>query len=265
MAKSVLTTLDGLPDALRSEYELRDGKYFLKIEGEPPAGFVPAAELAAANGKLAEFRDNNRALHSRVQELDSKMKAYEGIDPDEHRSLKTKLGEFEKRGAKEPNDLDARLQAAVKPLMDQVQQLRAENEKKAKENAYLTLEGRLRKAAVHAGIDERAVPDFLNRALEVFDLDGTPRDKGAPIYSPERPAELLTPEEWASGLKKTAPHLFRPSKGGGANPGDGAGAKGGGEARVIAPTTGRLTGQDIEALARGEAVREVPQSPLPVL
>lgn len=257
MAKSVLTSLDGLPDALRSEYELRDGKYILKVEGDPLPGFVSAAELAAANGKLAEFRDNNRALNSRAQELADKLKALEGLDPEEYKTLKAKIAEFEKRGAKTPEDLDNRLQAAIKPLMDQVTQLRQENEKKDRQNAYLSLEGRLRKVATTVGIDERAIPDFLNRALEVFGLDGVARDGDTPLFSSERPAEPLTPEEWAAGLKKQAPHLFRPSKGAGADPGAGQNGRGS-DARVI--QGGRLSGTDIEALARGEAVRAESQA-----
>ena len=113
--KAVIDSLDQVAEAFRPEYTSKDGKFVLAIEGAP-AGFVPASELATANGKLTEFRDNNIALLKEVDtlkpvktEFEAFKVKYDGIDPAEVVTLKAKVAEFEKKGVKDPNDIAAQI------------------------------------------------------------------------------------------------------------------------------------------------------------
>ena len=97
--KAVIDSLDQVAEAFRPEYTSKDGKFVLAIEGAP-AGFVPASELATANGKLTEFRDNNIALLKEVDtlkpvktEFEAFKVKYDGIDPAEVVTLKAKVAE----------------------------------------------------------------------------------------------------------------------------------------------------------------------------
>ena len=215
--KSVIASLEEVSEALRSEYEARDGKFFLKVEGE-------YAPLIEANAKLAEFRDNNRSLNGTVTQLRADLKKFEGIDPVEHTKLKTRITELEKGGVKDGNDvaelIKNAVKAAVSPLEQKLQE-RETSERAAQEALARTgLENKLREAGVKAGIDERAMPDYINRGLKVFKLvDGEPvaRKGENPIFSKVKPAEELSMDEWAKDLHSEAPFLFKPSSGGGAN------------------------------------------------
>jgi hypothetical protein len=63
MPKAVVATLEEVPQALRSEYEPRDGKFVLKVEGDLP-GYVAEGVVAQQRTKLDEMRENNRTLMS---------------------------------------------------------------------------------------------------------------------------------------------------------------------------------------------------------
>jgi len=225
--KATVSSVEDLPEALRSEYEERDGKFYLKLEGDPH-GYVKASELAEANSKLTkltEFRDNNIGLKKQIDQLTAK---YDGIDPEEHKALKAKIDELEKRGVKGGDDVATMVQKgveiAVTPLKVKLQELEEEN-KQAKETlAKRDIESMLTKEALKAGVTESAMSDYLRRGLEVFRMDdGKPlaMNGETPLFCKENPAKPLTIEEWVAGLSDEAPHLFKPSKGGGAEPGPG--------------------------------------------
>ena len=258
--KTTVLSLTEVPEAIRGEYEPgKDGKFVLKIEGDVP-GFVPAAELAALNTKLAEFRDNNRSLHNKVQEQDSKLKSFEGLDPAEFVQLKTKIVELEKKGVTKSEDVDIRVQkaveAAVGPVQQTVAELRAaaEGEKKQRVEAEAALvrknlETSLAQVGIKAGVDEKALDDFLYRGTKVWHIvDGQPVAKAGdvPLMS-KRTGHPLQLEEWAQDLIVEAPHLFKQSKGGGAT-GSGAGAQPGPKKMIPASEFG----QNIDAIAKGE-------------
>src|SRR6185436_8304747 len=104
------------------------------------------------------------------------------------------------------------------------------------------LESTLTQVGIKAGVDDRALPDFLRRGLDIFHFeDGKVVAKGAdgaPVY---RGGEPMTPESWLAGLPTEAPHLFKPSKGGGANPTPGGGGNNGAVRTIAAGST--LTAQ----------------------
>lgn len=251
--KTVFASQEEIPEAIRGEYELRDGKYVLKLDGEIP-GHVPAA-------RLEEFRTNNRALNSLKDELERKLKSFEGIDPKEYAALKTKIAELEKAPADVQARIDAAVAAVVTPLRQTVTDLQqktaaAEEARNAAIAAAQRkdLESALQGVGLKLGVDERALPDYLRRGLEVFQIvDGKPvaRSGDTPLLS--KNGSPLTPEQWAAELAADAPHLFKPSKGGGAAPGPGGSTSG--AVRIIGQGM-RLSAQDVDDLATGKAVRE---------
>ena len=56
--KAIIDSLEEVPETLRTEYESKDGRYVLKLDGDMP-GFVSSEEHAGVKTRLIEFRDNN--------------------------------------------------------------------------------------------------------------------------------------------------------------------------------------------------------------
>ena len=254
--KAILSSLSDIPEALRGEYEQRDGKYVLKLDGDYP-GFVKAGDLAEAHQKLIEFRDTNIGLKRIHDEQAAKLKAFEGIDPDEHRKLKEKMAEIEKLGVKGGHDVSTIVQKAlaeaVGPLQKQLQELTEREQNVKGQLARKEIETVLTQEGLKAGVREEALPDYLRRGLEVWKLeDGKPvaYNGNAQSYSKKQPAELLSPAEWVSVLSSEAPHLFKLSKGGGANPGAG----GNGERMTYNSNDPADFLKNIDKIAKGEMI-----------
>ena len=79
------------------------------------------------------------------------------------------------------------------------------------------IEQNVKTAAIRAGnIRQKAMPDLLERAKRTFTVleDGSaiePRDeKGGMIFG--KGGNPVSMDEWASELKKSAPHLWEPNK-----------------------------------------------------
>jgi hypothetical protein len=258
--KAVLSSLDDLPESLHSEYEQKDGKFHLKLEGDPN-GYVRSADLEEANKKLVEFRENNRGLKSK---LDSVTAKFEGVDPDEHKKMREKITSLEQQGLKGDADVTSIIQGAiekaVKPLQQKLEQM-SEREKEAKNAlARRDLESILTKEGLKAGVSEKAIPDYLRRGLDVFRLkEGEPvamNGDDTPIFSSAKPSEPLSVPEWIGSLSDDAPHLFKPSAGGGtdARPGGGDGTK------TYDPTDEAAFLNNVDGIAKGEIKPRQPTS-----
>jgi len=256
--KAVLDTLEGLPDPVRAEYEFKDGKYHLKLEGNP-TGFVIKKELDDANTKLTEYRDNNRGLNTKVTELETKMATFKDIDPVKYRTMDAKITELEKKGVKDGNDVaelvSKTVKDAIKPYEEREAQ-RAASEKAAVERADRELlKSTLATAGVSAGVDERAMTDYIARGMGIFKVvegEVVARKGEAPIFQKAKPAEVLTVDVWATEeLPAEAPHIYKPSRGGGAGNGGG----GGGPITKKTISSDPLEfGKNLEGIAKGEVV-----------
>jgi hypothetical protein len=245
--KYVLTDITQVAEAFRSEYEARDGKFYLKLEGDHPG-------LAEANNKIAEFRDNNIGLNKKVTDLESSALRYKDMDPAKYFEYKNKVEEFEKQGGvKGASDIEMRIRQAVEPLQKQLQDFQGRELESKNALAKKDLEVRLREAASKTGVADSAVSDFIARGLGVFNLEGRAMRGDTPLFSKSRPADALSVEEWATGLMQDAPHLFKKSAGGGARGNEGGGGN---------PRTGdmkRISGKDplefghnLEDIAKGK-------------
>lgn len=255
--KTILESLEGIPEALHGEYENREGKFYLKVEGDPH-GYVKASDLADSNGKLSEFRETNRTLNTKVTELEERLKSFDGFDPEEHKKLKEKITELEKKGVKGADDITQKIQAAVdsavKPLVSKVEDLEKSNTEKDAALTKKELESRIAAAAREGGVLDQAYPDFLNRALSIWKMDGeklVARNGDTPIYSKAKPAEPMTIKEWTSDLSQSAPFLFKPSHGGGAEGGGGEQDHGDGVKVVGAMTDTDFFLKNAEAISKG--------------
>lgn len=257
MLKTVIEKLEDVIEAFRTHYVPKDGKFVLQLEGAPD-GFVTKVVHDEQLGKLAEFRDNNRALNTSNTELTTKLKTFEGVDAAEYKTLKEKL----KNSGVEGGDVSAviakAVEAAVKPLTEKLTSLETADKKKTIDLATETFKSSLKDAAIKAGVDEKMLPHFIDYALKTFQyVDGkfTPKAGEVPIYSKTKPAEIITPEEW-SGLQVTeAPGFFKQSGGGGAG-GNGGGGNGqrNRDGKLIVSTDPSDFGKNLEKIAKGEAV-----------
>lgn len=256
--KAVLDTLDGVAEAIKAEYEPREGKFVLKVEGSVP-GLVRATELQEANQRLTEFRDNNRSLNSLKTELEGKLRAFEGIDPVEHAKLKVQIKELEAKGVKGGPDVEQlvsnAVKAAVGPLETKLRTIETSEAEARAANARLRLEQNLKDAASKAGVNPSAITDAVTRGMGIFSVhDGTivARKGDVPIFSKAKPAEVLTMDEYFVELQADAPHLYLPSKGAGAQ-GNG-GLPGGGVHKKTISSDPMEFGRNLEGIAKGEVL-----------
>lgn len=257
MAKAIVPSLDAVPEALRPEYEKQtDGTFALKLEGTP-AGFAPAATVADLNTKLAEFRENNRALNAKATDLENKMEALKGIDPAAYKAAQDELLLLRKKQPEGEAALGA-LRTQIETLGKQIETSNKQRDEAEQKAARKELENALTTAGIKAAVLEAAVPDFLARGLALFSIEnGRPvaKQNGAPLFSKKNGTQPLSIEEWVGDQITDAPHLFKSSNGGNAGPAQGGNGSGGnGTVRVI-PEGSRLNAQDISDIAAGKAIR----------
>lgn len=252
--KAALATkadLDALAEPLRALYIERDGRFVLDAEG-----LVPASEVHDLKTKVAEFRDNNRAMHGELEQLRPLKAKYEGIDLDEYKSLKDENDKLKKKGVGKADDLEAAINAAVtaatKPLADKLaaeEQARISAQNAANQARFREL---VTADATKAGVKPQSVRHVLREAEEKFELkDGTLIPK-AGVKHPSDPLKTLTTPEWLQDLAKTDDYLFEPSTGGGANGGGGNGGRPGAK-QLVNPTPEEM-GRHMDAIAKGEMV-----------
>jgi len=251
--KTVVGALTEVPEAKRDEYIEKEGKFVLKLEGDPHP------EIAEARAKVVEFRDNNIALMKERETLTTKLKAFEGIDPAEVATLRTKITDLEKKVKPDAPDVEVRIRTAVADGIREVKDQLAEEKKHREEAetklAKTSLENKLREVGVKLKVEEKAIPDFLARGLRVFGLDGIARDGDKELYSKDKPEQRLSMEDWAKDLFVEAPHLFTQSRGGDAR----GGPLGPGGKRTISSTDPAELGRLADKIAKGEIMVIPPQ------
>lgn len=233
---AVVESLDKVPEALRGEYEPREGKFHLRLAGEP-SGFVPKA-------RLDEFRTNNLELTRKAEQLAAQAEKFKDIDPDKARAALEKLQQIEDKKLIDSGKIDELVAARTERLVGEkdgrITELSTSLEAKTKEadefKAELTrvLVGShidacaLAHKVTPAGLkivrllaehgDDQGVRWTLNdqRQLVAMKADGTPAWSGSNANKP------LERDEWIEGIIKAYPHIVPPSSGGGA-PGNTAG------------------------------------------
>lgn len=223
MAEQLKTKLDALeeiPEDLHKFYEQTgSGAYVLNIDGVPPQ----------AQAKIAEFRENNITLSKTKEELEERLKLYEGLDPDQARDALSKLATMEEETLIKEGDLETlvqqRMAAAKADHLKQLESLKTakeEAEKKSKVNqaklSEYIIQNKIMEAVNQVATPHSAaLPDILYRAKSQWRLseDGTMYavdEFGNKVYG-KGSDELISPNEWSKNLVENARHLFANSLG----------------------------------------------------
>ncbi len=249
----IVESLDKVPEALRGEYEPRDGKFALKLTGAP-AGFVEAA-------KLDEFRSNNRSLFTKNEELARQLEDFKGLDPAKAREA---LAELQKLGDRKMLD-EGKIDELVAQKVG-----RRESEWKTREaelsdavtqrdKANAELQRELSAVLINGAIDQAALAlDVLPASLRMVRLLAEHGDDsgirwqlganrkpeavqadGQPAYSKKDPTKRLDEAEWLEGIIAANPQIQRPSTGAGGM-GSGAASVGGRRIDPNLPAAERL-------------------------
>jgi hypothetical protein len=220
----VVDKLEDVAEPVRQFYVPKDGKFSLDLSAAP-VGFVPAADFAAANGKVVEFRDTNIALKKQVDELTPKVKAFEGIDAEAARAALDAQKLLKDKGVTKPDDLqnivNAAVTAALKPVQEQLVTITSTNAENQKRADGLTLRSTLSDVFTKAGGQATALDFVISRAQGVFKVDGGKVVPEANQFSADKPGEPLSVDEWLTRQTKEIPFAFKASSGGGASPAGG--------------------------------------------
>jgi len=218
--KSKVDTLEELPEELHRFYEQTEkGNFVLSIDGVPPQ----------AQAKINEFRENNINLSKQREELEEKLKNYEGLDPEAARDALAKLATMEEQEMVKSGDIETliqqRLSAEKKEHLKQLDSIRTakdDAEKRAKLNQQKLSEYIIQQKvldAVHAVAvpHSAAMPDIMYRAKSQWRLDEDGSmyavdEYGNKVYA-KGSDELISPTEWAKNLVENARHLFAESVG----------------------------------------------------
>lgn len=177
-----------------------------------------------------------------------KLRSYEGIDPNEHKSLKEKLADLEQKQKAEKAGITSqeleRMRAEVRQSLEaEFSVFRTQAETLAKENRALKLDNRVKKVMGDNGVRAARIDDLFRLTADHYDLT----DDGQPMLKEKMglPIDTYVKED----LRKAYPEWFdgSGSSGGGAT----KSVAGGGGSRVIAASDKDAWSQNIEAIAKG--------------
>ena len=247
--KFVLTReeFDKLPAEVRESYTEKDGKFVLALED------VNVAALRESADRLAEFRDNNITLTKSEKALKEQLEAFSGLDPKAAKEAIAKVEALGKKGVKDPDGLEELLKRVTDPLNQKLTLLEDERKADKIRLADSTLREQIGEVAGKKGVKAKAISYVLGKAKDKFEVkDGKVVAKEG-FFSPERPTQPLSIEEYLDGLAKEEDFVFEASHGGGS---EGGGKKAAdipaGVRRLVNPTPQEL-GQYADELATGKA------------
>lgn len=260
MLKLVLSSLDGLSDAVKELYEKNGDQYALKLDD-------PAFD--GLKKKVDEFRSNNRGLHKEVEDLRALKEKVGGLDPEKYKEMQTiiarleqaedaqllKDGKFDEVIERRTKAMQAEYEAKVTAMQKQLEKVNTTLD--GRTNSYRDL--RLRQDVLDAvgkkaQIRKGAQADVLGRASQVFKLDENDQlvaydGEGKPIYG--KGTDPLTLDEWTGQLIESAGHLFLAPKGGGAS--GNTRPAGDGKTKLVNPSAEEF-GRHMEGIAKGDVV-----------
>lgn len=251
MSLKAVLSKEEIPDGLQEHYQEKDGKYYLSVEG-----MAPECQLAEARQKAAEFRDNNIKYLKEREDMVSRLKNYEGIDPEEYRSLKEQTKKLETKGVKNPDDIESlinrKLEDVTKNLGSRIQAIEQEKAELHRQIEFKELEKTLSDAARKAKVRDVAMEDAIRRGMQVYKLVNgkvVPTSGDSILYSQQDLDKTMPAEEFYQILSKSAPHLFEPSSGGGASNTMGGTSQ---NAMTLTNPSKEEFGKNLEAIAKGK-------------
>ena len=241
--KSVVEKLDDVPEALREHYVEENGSFVLATDG---------------NDRLKEFRTNNITLKQKAEELETKLKSFEGIDPAKYQELATLERQKRDKELIEAGDvetlLNEKLTGERSTYQKQLDAIKAELEKTKGELVATKVTDTLKTAAADAGVLPKAMNDMVKLASSDWELrDGRPTmvQNGEVVLSKEKAGEPITMGEYFKNMLHEKPFYFQSSSGAGGT--NSLGTAGG--VRVV-PNDPYTMGRYAEQIANGEVVVE---------
>lgn len=257
--KAKVQSLDGIPEEYHGLYTKVGDDFVLDVDD------------AEYKQRLAEFRTNNIEGRRKLEEMQRKLEAFGGVNPDDLESLKEaqrKLQELEEKKLISEGELEKVLErrtermrqeyeGKIEQLTGQVTTLSTERETFKSKLAENQLASTILGAITEVGVPRKgAARDILSRAGDVWQIDDTgelrPVRDGKLVYGRDG-TNPLTPQEWAQGLAKEASWLFEPSAGGGAR---GGAAPSNGQGGVVQWGDSDALGANLEAIAEGRVTVE---------
>ena len=224
--KRKLDNLDELDEAFHGLYKKTPEGYVLDVE--------PDNEL---KGRINSFQENNNNLKKEKEDLEKKLAAFEGVDPEKYSEMESKIKEME--ASQDPEKEKANEVAVENLVKTRIAKLQEE-----KDGQISALEERVKIAEADAAkyqnmlqtnhireqitgiatekgtVAPGAMVDILNRANGVWYLDEEgnmyAKNEDGNIKYGKDGTEPITPEEWVDDLKSSNPHLFKENTGGGA-------------------------------------------------
>lgn len=232
--------LDAVPEAQRSLYVEKDGKFHLDVDGlEDTTGLKTA---------LQKERDAAKEAKRLAKEIEER---YSGIDPAKVREMMSKLendgeaaliaaGKIDEVIAKRTEKFKAESQRLINEAMDKAKAAEA----RTKKFEQRVLDNHIRQAAAKAGIHSHAIEDALFRARSMFSLtdDGDAiqlGQDGTPVIGKDGKTPF-SPSEWLEGMKESAPHWFPAGSSGGGAGGNKGGSGGNGKDLSHLPPAARM-------------------------
>lgn len=204
----------GLDKSVQTHYEQHDdkGDYYLQAVG------------MVSKDRVSEFRENNIKLKQQgekdqtvIDDLTLKLEtANKGSDKD-------KIASLVEEG------IGKRTEAMQKEHKTSLDEMTGRATKSEGALNSMLVGDAVQREAIAAGVKDTALEDVLTRAKKVFrvaDGKAVPYDGEDVIYGKDGKTPMSV-KDWLAGQAGTAPHLFKESKGGGAdNKNKGGGATG---------------------------------------
>lgn len=211
--KFKIKKLEDVAEAIRNLYKPDGDEFVLDVDGVVP------------KERVDEFRNNNIQLQQALDKL-------KDVDPVKYKELieldtAVKEGKLIKEGKLE-EVVNLRVGAMKKEFETQNALLTEQLKKSNGTLGVVLIDNAVKTVAIKAGAAPTAVDDMVLRARGTYVVENgipTPKNEKGEIIFGKDGKTPMPMEEWVTGLKEVAPHLFLGASGGGAGGGGTPGTK----------------------------------------
>lgn len=213
---------------------------------------ITPEQFEALQSEIQSLKANRDEILSEKKKLGERLKALDGIDPEEHKSLKQKMADLETQAkAKKEGISSEQLEKLRKEVRDSLETefspFKQQAEQLAKENRALKLDNVVKVAMGKAGARSDRIDSLYKLTSDRFDLtdDGKPMVRESPGVEVDKYIGDVILKEYAEWFSGTG------SSGGGAS--KSSGGTGGGN-RVVSWSDTQAISNDLEGVASGKTV-----------
>lgn len=192
-------------------------------------------QLAAMQESMTKLEAKRAELLEENKKMKSSMQAWDGLDPEQVRSLMKKIegdeelkllteGKHEEVVKRRTEKVQAEYESKLRAMKEQEEKLLKRVEASESKVSTLLIDNSIAGEFTSAGGLKEAVEDIKLRAKltwRIEDGEAIPRDaKGQILQGKDG---IMTQREWIESLRQTAPHLFPKGQGAGADGNGGPG------------------------------------------